>query len=145
MRWNTPPRRHQAAHAADTIDEMEHVDTTAKATSKAVQLLVALDRQMHIVDEIKVAIDEMERLNTTAEATSKAVQLLVALDRQMHIVDEIKAAIDEMERLNTTAEATSKAFRLLVALDNRGFYPVLPQVQLLSTRMSFHAYYLALI
>ncbi|KAI7373115.1 hypothetical protein KC336_g20473 [Hortaea werneckii] len=49
------------ANAADIIDEMESLDTTAEATSKAVQLLVALEKHMHVVDEINVATERLSK------------------------------------------------------------------------------------
>ncbi|RMZ01468.1 hypothetical protein D0862_06361 [Hortaea werneckii] len=51
----------KAANAADIIDEMEHLETGAGATSKAVQLLVALEKQMHVVDEINVATERLRK------------------------------------------------------------------------------------
>ncbi|KAI7162876.1 hypothetical protein KC349_g1754 [Hortaea werneckii] len=49
------------ANAADIIDEMEGLDTTSEATSKAIQLLVTLEKQMHVVDEIKVANERLSK------------------------------------------------------------------------------------
>ena len=51
----------KAANAVDVIDEMERLDATAEATSKAVDLLVALERHMHVVDEIKVANEKLSK------------------------------------------------------------------------------------
>ncbi|KAI7658189.1 hypothetical protein KC319_g9307, partial [Hortaea werneckii] len=49
------------ANAADIIDEMEHLDATAEATSKAVDLLVALERHMHVVNEINVTKERLRK------------------------------------------------------------------------------------
>ncbi|GAB1739090.1 hypothetical protein NU219Hw_g3847t1 [Hortaea werneckii] len=49
------------ANAADIIDEMEHLDATTEATSKAVQLLMALEKQMHVAGEIKVAKERLRK------------------------------------------------------------------------------------
>ncbi|KAI7102807.1 hypothetical protein KC340_g3670 [Hortaea werneckii] len=51
----------KAANASDIIDEMQHLDTTAEATSKAIQLLVALEKQMHVVDEINIATERLSK------------------------------------------------------------------------------------
>ncbi|KAI7650502.1 hypothetical protein KC318_g16382, partial [Hortaea werneckii] len=49
------------ANAADILDEMEHLDATTEATSKAVQLLMALEKQMHVAGEIKVAKERLRK------------------------------------------------------------------------------------
>ncbi|KAI7499543.1 hypothetical protein KC367_g4397 [Hortaea werneckii] len=51
----------KAANASDVIDEMERLDTTAEAKSKAVHLLVALERHMHVVDEINVTKERLRK------------------------------------------------------------------------------------
>ncbi|RMY05763.1 hypothetical protein D0868_06234 [Hortaea werneckii] len=51
----------KAANASDIIDEMQLLDTAAEATSKAIQLLVALEKQMHVVAEINVATERMSK------------------------------------------------------------------------------------
>ncbi|KAI7549931.1 hypothetical protein KC331_g3502, partial [Hortaea werneckii] len=117
----------KATNAADTIDEMEHLDTTAEATSKATQLLVALDKQMHVVDEINVATERLhvgDEINVATERLHVGDEINVATERrhgdeinvaterwhgdeikvtaerrlQMHVVDEIKVASERLQR-----------------------------------------------
>ncbi|KAI7661505.1 hypothetical protein KC319_g8392 [Hortaea werneckii] len=51
----------KAANAADILDEMEQLDATAESTSEAVQLLVALEKQMHVLNEINVATERLSK------------------------------------------------------------------------------------
>ncbi|RMZ14609.1 hypothetical protein D0860_02069 [Hortaea werneckii] len=123
----------KAANAADVIDEMERLDATAEATSKAVKLLMALDKQMHVVDEIKVAKERLHKnsniflvqgkdgltsrrsLNDRswfiADRPSLKERFKDKVDLLALEVDKVKECTNLMQRLELDTRALSKCAR----------------------------------
>ncbi|KAI7580880.1 hypothetical protein KC316_g8759, partial [Hortaea werneckii] len=122
----------KAANASDIIDEMQHLDTTAEATSKAIQLLVALEKQMHVVDEINIATERLSKgvnifpvqgkiglisrrsLNDKSWFIADTPRLKRLFERKVDLLvedDKLKACSNLMGRLKLDTRKLSKCIK----------------------------------